>query len=87
MIDLNGGTISSQEYTANEEKDNIRRVKHVRILMSLFKQLDFEDWHTITLENLYEWIEKLSKLTPDRFKVHNVFHPDDLDKDLEDIKF
>jgi len=55
--------------------------------MSLFKQLDFEDWHTITLENLYEWIEKLSKLTPDRFKVHNVFHPDDLDKDLEDIKF
>lgn len=87
MIELNGGTISSQEYTVNLEKDMIRKAKHVRILMYLFKQLDFDDWHTITIENLTSWIEKLSKLSPDRMKVHNVFHPSEVDKELKEIAF
>lgn len=53
MVELNGGRLSAQDYTVNEEKELERKVKHVRVLMNLFRELDFEDWHTITVETLH----------------------------------
>jgi Fic family protein len=82
MIELNGGRASSQDYTASEEDDLARKVKHVRHFMNLFKELNFDDWHTITVENLQEWMKKLSRLSHKDLKVHNVFHPADLERDL-----
>lgn len=54
--------------------------------MFLFKQLDFSDWYTITADNCYDWIEKLSKLTKKQMSVHKVFHPAELEKELIWIK-
>jgi uncharacterized protein YfkK (UPF0435 family) len=86
-IELNGGRVSSQEYTANKETDLARKVKHVRHLMNLFKELNFEDWHQINLENLHEWIKKLSKLSNDEMNVHTVFHPADLERELAEVRY
>jgi hypothetical protein len=55
--------------------------------MNLFKELDFDDWHTITVDTLHEWITKLSKLSNREMRVHQVFHPKDLEKDLSEMKF
>ena len=87
MIEINGGKISAQDYTANKEKDLQRKTKHVRYLMNLFKELDVDDWHTITVDTLHEWIIKLSELTNKEMRVHKVFHPKDLEKDLAEMQF
>ena len=87
MIDLNGGRISSQDYTPNYDKDHERKKKHVRHLMNWFKELDFNDWHEITVDTLHEWITKLSSLSSKQMKVHNVFNPKDLKRELREINY
>lgn len=52
----------------------------------LTRSLGIDDWHNITLDNLDEWIEKISKLKSKDFQVHVVFNPDEIEKDLQDLK-
>ena len=66
MIEINGG-ISSDEYTPNHQAEVRRKVKHVKLLMWLYKCLGFENWYEITTENINEWVDKLSSLTPANF--------------------
>ena len=61
VIEMQGG-ITSANYTPNYEADQVRRQNHVKIMMALLKQLAFENWHEVTLENLDSWIQKIHKL-------------------------
>ena len=49
---MNGGNFSAENYTLNIQKDNNRKEKLVKYTMFLFKQLGFEEWKTINIENL-----------------------------------
>jgi predicted RNA-binding protein with EMAP domain len=51
-IEINGGKYDSDNYTVNQERELLRKTKYVRILMNLFKELEFDDWHSITVETL-----------------------------------
>jgi hypothetical protein len=86
-IEINGGKFNADNYTVSRERELLRKTKYVRILMNLFKELEFEDWHSITVESLSEWIKKLSSLTLKQLKRHKVFRPADLDKELKEIEF
>ena len=61
VIEMQGG-ITSANYTQNYEADQVRRQNHVKIMMALLKQLAFENWHEVTVENLDSWIQKIHKL-------------------------
>lgn len=67
-IEINGGKFNADNYTVSQERELLRKTKYVRILMNLFKELEFEDWHSITVESLSEWIKKLSSLTLKQLK-------------------
>lgn len=62
VIDSQG--VHPELYTANAEVDLVRKQKHVKIMMMLLKQLGFEDWHKVHVDNLGLWIDKVGKLHP-----------------------
>ena len=54
--------------------------------MSLLKQLAFDNWHEVTVENLDSWIQKVHKLKKKDFQKHVVFSEIELERELHDIK-
>ncbi len=58
-IELNGNCVDASGYTPSAERDYKRKVKLVRILQNLFKELNFRNWFEITPETVNVWIEKL----------------------------
>ncbi len=54
--------------------------------MSLLKQLAFDNWHEVTVENLDSWIQKVHKLKKKDFQKHVVFSEMELERELHDIK-
>lgn len=54
--------------------------------MLIWKQLGFEDWFTVTVENLPTFIKRFSKLSKRQLQKHVVFNPLDIDRDLLDHK-